>query len=92
MLKRLSIAQAFIGNPELIFIDEPLANIDFNSMGQIIEVIDGMKREVSFVIISHIWEPLMPVADLVIAMSNGKIALKGKAGEIQEEVENLFKP
>lgn len=91
MLKRLSLTQAFIGKPELIFLDEPLANIDFESMGRVIEVIDGMGKT-NFVIISHIWEPLMPIVDWVVVIGNGKVVLSGKAEEVQEDVEKLFKP
>ena len=91
MLKRLSLAQAFIGKPELIFLDEPLANIDFDSMERVIEIIEGMK-ETNFVVISHIWEPLIPIVDWVVVIGNGKLVLSGKAEEVQEEVEKLFKP
>lgn len=92
MLKRISLAQAFVGEPELAFLDEPLANIDFDSMEKVIGVIEEMKVKRSFVIISHIWEPLMPVVDWVVVIGNGKLVLSGKAEEVQEDVEKLFKP
>ncbi|NJE31265.1 ABC transporter ATP-binding protein [Thermococcus sp. 18S1] len=92
MLKRLSLAQAFIGSPELIFLDEPLANIDFDSMERVIEIIDEMRGKTNFVVISHIWEPMMPIVDWVVVIGNGKLVLAGKAEEVQEEVEKLFKP
>jgi ABC-2 type transport system ATP-binding protein len=92
MLKRLSLAQAFMGGPELIFLDEPLANIDFDSMERVIGIIDEMRGRKSFVVISHIWEPLMPIVDWVVVIGNGKLVLSGEAEEVQEEVERLFKP
>jgi len=92
MLKRLSLAQAFVGKPELIFLDEPLANIDFDSMERVIEIIEEMKGRTNFVVISHIWEPLLPVVDWVVVIGNGKLVLSGKAEDVQEEVERLFKP
>jgi len=91
MLKRLSLAQAFVGKPELIFLDEPLANIDFDSMERVIEIIEEMKKT-NFVVISHIWEPLIPVVDWVVVIANGKLVLSREAEEVQEEVEKLFKP
>jgi len=92
MLKKLSIAQAFIGKPELIFLDEPLANIDFDSMEQILDLIDGMREKTNFVLISHIWEPVLPIADWVVVIGNGKIVLHGEADDVQEDVEKLFRP
>jgi ABC-2 type transport system ATP-binding protein len=92
MLKRLSLAQAFIGKPELIFLDEPLANIDFDSMERVIEIIDGMSGKTNFVVISHIWEPIIPIVDWVVVIGNGKLVLSGKASDVQNEVEELFKP
>ncbi len=92
MLKRLSLAQAFVGKPELVFLDEPLANIDFDSMEKVIEIIEDMMGKTNFVIISHIWEPLMPIVDWVVVIGNGKLVLSGKAEEVQEDVERLFKP
>lgn len=92
MLKRLSLAQAFIGKPELIFLDEPLANIDFDSMERVIEIIDEMRGKTNFVVISHIWEPIMPIADWVVVIGNGKLVLSGNADDVQDEVEKLFRP
>ncbi len=92
MLKRISLAQAFIGKPEIIFLDEPLANIDFDGMGKVIEIIENMGVKTNFVIMSHVWEPLMPIVDWVVVIGNGKLVLSGKTEEVQEGIEMLFKP
>lgn len=91
MLKRLSIAQAFLGEPEVIFLDEPFANIDFESIAQVISIlIEEKTNGTSFVIISHIWEPIIDLADYIIVISAGKVYLKGKAEKMKEDVKNLF--
>jgi len=92
MLKKLSLAQAFIGKPELIFLDEPLANVDFDSMELILDIIDDMRGKTNFVLISHIWEPVLPIVDWVMVIGNGKLVLSGEAEEVKEDVEKLFKP
>ncbi len=92
MLKKLSVAQAFIGKPELVMIDEPLANVDFETMASFVRLIRRMKGNTSFVLISHIWEPLLPVIDWIVVIANGRIVLSGKADELKGEVENLFRP
>ncbi|WP_211255066.1 ABC transporter ATP-binding protein [Palaeococcus ferrophilus] len=93
MLKRLSLAQAFVGEPDVIFLDEPLANVDFESVAEIVEVIREWKaRDRSFVIISHIWEPFENIADFGVVISGGKVYLAGPFEKIREEVEGIFRP
>jgi len=91
MLKRLSLAQAFVGEPEVIFLDEPLANVDFESVDDIVGTIEAMKESGrSFVVTSHIWEPFEGIADYGIVISGGKVYLKGNFDEIREDVERIF--
>ncbi len=93
MLKRLSLAQAFIGEPELIFLDEPLANLDFESVAEIVKIVDRWKGSgKSFVIISHIWEPFEKLADYGVVISGGKVYLAGPFEDISGEVEKFFRP
>ncbi|AHL21793.1 ABC transporter ATP-binding protein [Thermococcus nautili] len=91
MLKKLAVAQAFVGAPKLIMIDEPLANIDFETMGRFVKLFRKMKGETSFLVISHIWEPLKPVVDRLYVISNGRLILQGEARELWDEVERLFR-
>lgn len=91
MLKKLAIAQAFIGDPELVMIDEPLANLDFESMGKFVNLLKREKEKRSFLIISHIWEPLMPLVDRIYVIASGKLILSGEREEVRDKVERLFK-
>ncbi len=92
MLKKLAIAQAFVGKPELVMIDEPFANVDFESMKAFVKLVKCMKDETNFLLVSHIWEPLRPIVDKVYVISNGRVILEGDAEEVWDEVERLFKP
>jgi len=92
MLKKLAVAQAFIGNPELVMIDEPFANVDFQTMAEFLRIFKRLKNESSFFIISHIWEPLKPIVDNVYVISNGKLIIQGEAREHWDEIERLFRP
>lgn len=55
MLKKLSIALAFIGNPEWILLDEPLITVDADAVSIICQLINSShsEKEVSFIITSH---------------------------------------
>nr|WP_297471032.1 ABC transporter ATP-binding protein [Thermococcus sp.] len=91
MLKKLAVAQAFIGAPELIMIDEPFANVDFQTMAEFLRIFRELKDGSNFLIISHIWEPLKPIVDNVYVISNGKLIVQGEAKEHWDEIERLFK-
>ncbi|ASJ07331.1 ABC transporter ATP-binding protein [Thermococcus pacificus] len=93
MLKRLSLAQAFVGEPDVIFLDEPLANVDFESVAEIVGVIGKWKGwGKSFVIISHLWEPFENLADYGVVISGGKVYLEGPFVDIRDDVEAMFRP
>ncbi|WP_258084160.1 ABC transporter ATP-binding protein [Thermococcus thermotolerans] len=93
MLKRLSLAQAFVGEPEVVFLDEPLANVDFESVSEIVAIIGKWKgKGRSFVIISHIWEPFERLADYGVVISGGKVYLAGPFADIRDDVEAMFRP
>ena len=54
MIKKLSLALAFTGNPQLILLDEPLITIDVDAVNIICSMIQGMvEQNISFIITSH---------------------------------------
>lgn len=54
MIKKVSLVLAFIGQPKIILLDEPLITIDANAVTTICSIInDSYKKGVSFIITSH---------------------------------------
>ncbi|NLE39293.1 MAG: ABC transporter ATP-binding protein, partial [Pirellulaceae bacterium] len=51
--QRVLIARALAANPELLLLDEPTANVDTVSEGQLLEVLRGLQRELTIVMVSH---------------------------------------
>jgi ABC-type multidrug transport system ATPase subunit len=78
MRQRLGFAQAFAGNPKLIFLDEPLSNIDPLGREDLIKKIREKRKEgVTIIISSHIVSEIEQVADYVAIIDNGKIKISG---------------
>jgi len=79
MKQRLGLAQAFIGNPELVFLDEPLSNIDPMGREMLIKKIREKRRQgITIVISSHIILEIEQLADFVAFIDQGEIKASDK--------------
>jgi len=79
MKQRLGLAQAFIGNPELVFLDEPLSNIDPMGREMLIKKIREKRRQgITIVISSHIILEIEQLADFVAFIDKGEIKASDK--------------
>ena len=74
MKQRLGLAQAFIGNPKIVFLDEPLSNIDPLGREDLVRKIRQKRKEgVNIVISSHIIQEIEQIADIITIINKGKI-------------------
>lgn len=82
-LQRIFLAQALVSRPDLLLLDEPLANLDIRRETQLIQLISSIvkKQNIATILIAHNINPLLPVVDRIIYIANGKIA-SGKPDEI----------
>ena len=83
-LQRLGLAQALIGDPELLLLDEPTANLDPLSRKQILDLIKDLKKElgITIIIATHILPELQEVADYVVYINKGRIIEAGKLEDL----------
>jgi len=81
--QRIFLAQALSGNPELLLLDEPLANLDIRRESELVQLIESVVRSrgVTVLLIAHNINPLLPVLDRVVYVANGHIAT-GKPAEV----------
>jgi len=73
MLKRIAIAQAFIGEPELILLDEPTAGLDPESAKKIRDLIRKKQHEITFVISSHNLEDIEDLCQEILILKSGQL-------------------
>jgi ABC-2 type transport system ATP-binding protein len=79
MRQRLGLAQAFLGKPELIILDEPTSNLDPLGRAKVLNIISDLKKEegVSFLISTHILPELERVCDNFVLMNKGQAIREG---------------
>lgn len=87
MKQRLGLAQAFAGNPKLVFLDEPLSNIDPLGRDDLINKIREKRKESTTIIISsHIILEIERLADSLAIIDNGKIIVTGTFFELTHSI------
>jgi len=81
--QRLLIAQALIGQPELLLLDEPLASLDPAHQRSIVELIKEIasERGIAVLFCAHEINPLLPAVDQVLYLGNGRAAI-GTVNEV----------
>ena len=83
--QRAAIAQALVGEPELLLLDEPLANLDLRNQQEIIELLDELRsdRGVTILVVTHDLNPLLPILTGAVYLLDGH-AHYGAIGDVVE--------
>ncbi len=71
--QRVGIAQAIIGNPEIIILDEPTAGLDPRQIIEIRELISELGKSRTVIVSSHILTEIEEICDRIIIISSGEV-------------------
>lgn len=83
MQRRLSIALALVGNPQIIFLDEPTLGVDVIARREIWDYINDLKGDKTIILTTHYMEEAEELADRIGIMKDGKLIKIGTANEIK---------
>jgi ABC-2 type transport system ATP-binding protein len=82
MLKRISIAQSFIGDPELVLLDEPTAGLDPNTAKHIRNVIRAQSDKKTFIVSSHNLQLIEDLCKKVLILDKGRLSVEKDIDEL----------
>lgn len=82
-LQRVFLAEAMVGKPDILLLDEPMSNLDLRRETELLHLINDAvrKQNVTALLIAHNINPLLPHLDKVVYVANGKVAT-GKPSEV----------
>lgn len=81
--RRLDLALALLGRPEVLFLDEPTTGLDPQSRRAVWELISGLLAEGTTVLLTtHYLEEAEHLADRIAIMNQGRIALEGGLADL----------
>ena len=85
MRQRLGIANALMGNPKLLILDEPINGLDPMGIVEIRELLKKINKEMTILISSHILSELSELATTYGIISNGKLIEEITAKQLSEK-------
>lgn len=71
--QRVGIAQALVGNPEILILDEPTVGLDPKQMIEIRNLIKGLGQNRTVILSSHILSEVSAICERVVIIDRGKI-------------------
>ena len=77
MRQRFGIAQALIGNPELIIVDEPTAGLDPEERNRFLNLLAGISDNVVIILSTHIVDDVADLCPRMAVLAGGKVQLEG---------------
>lgn len=83
--QRVGIADALLGNPEVIIMDEPTIGLDPHQIQGIRKLIDNLRGKHTVILSSHILPEIERSCDRVIIINRGRIVAAGSSAELREE-------
>ena len=87
MRQRLGLAQALLGDPRVLFLDEPGNGLDPQAIRDLYALLDELRAQgVTVLITSHILAELQERVDRLAIMANGRIVASGSVDELRAQV------
>ena len=82
--RRLSIAMALIGEPEILFLDEPTLGLDVLARSDLWEVIRALKGKITIILTTHYMEEAEALSDEIGIMKDGRLLARGTAQALKK--------
>lgn len=88
MRQRFGIAQALLGNPRLVIVDEPTAGLDPEERNRFLNLLAEIGENVAVILSTHIVEDVTDLCPTMAIMNKGQVLLTGKPNEAIAALDN----
>ena len=84
--QRVGIAQALLGNPKVIILDEPTVGLDPIQIIEIRDLIKSLGKTHTVIFSSHILSEVQAICDRIVMIAKGKLVAFGEPEELQRQL------
>lgn len=84
--QRVGLAQALMGNPEVLILDEPTVGLDPRQIVEIRNLIKKLGKSHTVILSTHILQEVQSICDRIIVINKGQIVADGKADALSGEL------
>lgn len=88
MRQRFGVAQALLGNPKIIIVDEPTAGLDPEERNRFNSLLNDISKDVIVILSTHLVEDVRNLCSEMAIMNKGQLLRKGNPNELIAELEN----
>jgi branched-chain amino acid transport system ATP-binding protein len=87
--RRVEVARALAAEPDLLLLDEPAAGLTLSEARALTELIEWIRTDLkkTILLIEHNMRVVMPIADRIVVLNQGRKIFEGTPGEVQQSEE-----
>jgi branched-chain amino acid transport system ATP-binding protein len=83
--RQLEVALALCSEPKILLMDEPAAGTSPQERARLIDLINGLPRDLTILLVEHDMDVVFATCDLITVLSYGKVLATGTRREIQDD-------
>lgn len=82
MVRRVGVAQAFLGNPKIVILDEPTVGLDPEERLRLKNAISRLSKDRIVIISTHIVEDVEALCNKIVIMNSGRVLVNNDVNEV----------
>lgn len=82
--QRVGVAQAILGNPRLLILDEPTNGLDPTQTQHMRDLIEQLARDATVILSTHIMQEVDAICDRVLIMRSGELAVDARLADLRQ--------